>query len=81
MRRLQLLRILAQRRDLALQLRLYRLAFACQLEVRLDIARAAFQLHIEGKLLLQPLALAHQHLRLRRLAPHRGVRQLLFNCL
>ena len=66
--------------DLALQLRLDRLAFARQLEVRLDVARAARQLRIVGKLLLQPLALAHQHLRLRRLPPHRRIGQLLFYC-
>ncbi len=66
--------------DLALQLRLHRLALARQLEVRLHVAGPPLQLDIEGKLLLQPLALAHQHLRLRRLSPHRGIAQLLFYC-
>ncbi len=77
--RFQLLGERFERRNLALQIRLGRLAFLRQFEVSLDVVGPARQLRIVGQQRLQPLALAHQRLRLRSIRPHAGVGNLLFN--
>ena len=77
--RFQLLGELHQRGNLAFEVGLGRLAFLRQLEVGLDVVGAAEEFGVVGQQRLQPLALAHQRLHTRRICPHTGVGDLLFN--
>jgi hypothetical protein len=71
----KLIDVVAQARDLALQIGLDGLAFTRQLEVRFDVARAPHQIGIVGQLAFDSFPVAHDRLRQRRIRPQRRIGQ------
>ena len=74
----KLLAEVAERSDLARKVFLDRLALACQVEVRIDVLSAAFELFRVGEQRLHAPAIAHDRLRERRIGPQRRIRQFRF---
>ena len=71
----KLVDVVAQARDLVLEIGLDRFALTGQLEVGFDVARAPLQIGIVGELAFDPLPVAHDRLRQRRVRPQRRIGQ------
>jgi hypothetical protein len=75
----ELVDVVAKTVDLPLEIGLNSFAFAGQLEVSVDVARAALKLRVVGELRFYSFPIAHDRLRKRRVRPQRWVGKLLFD--